>query len=228
MLQPLGIETWNEESLSSLTEKILIISSKPLVLIDGKGGSGKTSFAMKLADNLNANLVASDDVAWWSDPIHWDSEMLSGIIQPWLNGENVSYTPSGWIKKNRVGFIEVDSSKPLIVEGSGACRETLRKIANFSVWIETDPNISRERVIQRDLANGENGGTLESVTEFTDHWDSIVDPFLAKEEAWRYADVIVSGTQSDLSSDVFFVHYPSANEAVSSPYTRTLQTAAKV
>jgi len=47
----------------------------------------------------------------------------------------------------------------------------------------------------------ENGGTLESVTEFTDWWDAIIDPFLLEEEAWKYVNVIVSGTKSDLKSD---------------------------
>ena len=193
MLQPLGIDTWQEETLSALVERILAVSVRSLVLIDGKGGSGKTSFATKLADALGANLVASDDVAWWADPIYWDGEMITGIIQPWLNGENVKYKPSGWVKQNRDGFIEVDSGKPLIIEGCGACRKTLRKFATYSIWVDTDPDVCRERVIKRDLANGENGGTLESVTEFTDQWDSLVDPFLQEEEAWKYTNVIVSG-----------------------------------
>ncbi|MCL2254808.1 MAG: hypothetical protein FWC09_10225 [Lachnospiraceae bacterium] len=202
MLKSLGINAWKEETLADLADKILSISSKPLVLIDGKAGAGKTSFAVKLAEFLNANLVASDDVAWWSDPIHWDEEMLNGIIEPWLNGKNAAYTPSGWIKKHRDGFIEVDSGKALIIEGCGTCRKTLRKVANFSIWIDTDSEISRERVINRDIAKGENGGTLESVTEFTDWWESIVDPFLLEEEAWKYADLIVSGSHSDINSDV--------------------------
>jgi len=209
MLTPLGIDTWKEETLSALAEKILNISEKPLVLIDGKGGSGKTSFAIKLADMLNADKVSTDDVAWWLDPIQWDGELLDGIIQPWQNGNNVSYTPSGWIKKNRKGVIAVDSSKALIIEGCGACRKTLRNVATYSVWIDTDPHLAKERVILRDLANGENGGTRESVTTFTDWFDSIIDPFLAEEEAWKYTNVIVSGTQSDLSSNALFIYYPS-------------------
>lgn len=201
MLLSLGINTWEEEALPVLATEILKIAPNPLVLIDGKGGSGKTSFAVKLADALNADVVATDDVAWWADPIHWDGELVNGIIQPWRNGENVAYTPSGWIKKNRAGFIAVDSSKPLIIEGSGACRKTLRDFADYSVWIDTAPDISRARVIQRDLANGENGGTLESVTEFTDRWDSLVDPFLTEEAAWKYVNIIVRGFLSDLDSD---------------------------
>jgi len=213
MLSPLGIDTWKEESLSALVEQILRVAPKPLVLVDGKGGSGKTSFAVKLADALNANIVATDDICWHADPIHWDSEMLNGIIYPWLNGASVSYTPTGWIKKNREGFIAVDSSRALIIEGSGACRKTLRKFATYSVWIDTDPDISRARVIQRDFANEENGATLESVTKFIDWWDSVVDPFLVVEEAWKYTNVIVSGTQSDLSSNVVLIHYPKATSA---------------
>jgi hypothetical protein len=138
--------------------------------------------------------------------------MLIGIIQPWLNGKNVSYTPSGWIKKNRIGCIKVDSNKPLIVEGCGACRKTLRDVATYSIWIDTDPKLARERVIKRDLANGENGGTLESVTEATDWFDSIIDPFLAEEKAWTHTNVIISGTQSDLSSGTLLVHYPNPEE----------------
>jgi len=207
MLQPLGIDIWKEENLAVLVAEILNVSSKPLILIDGKAGSGKTSFATKLAENLNANMVATDDVAWWLDPIHWDGELLTGIIEPWQNGENVAYRPSGWMKKDRAGFIMVDASKALVIEGSGACRKTLREMATYSIWVDTDPDVARERVIQRDLANGENGETLEAVTEFTDWWDAILDPFLAAEAAWKHANVIVSGMQSDLSANRLFVHY---------------------
>lgn len=202
MLPLLGIDKWEEESLSNLATKILAISPKPLILIDGKGGSGKSSLAKKLADVLNANLVCTDDIAWWLHPIEWEDELLNGIIKPWLNGGEVAYTPPGWIKKNREGFIEVDSEKPLIVEGSGVCRKTLREIANYTIWMNADPDLARERGIQRNIANGEDGGTLESVTEMWDWFDSIADPFLLEEEAWKHVDIIVSGVHSDLRTHI--------------------------
>jgi uridine kinase len=208
MFPSLGIDTWKEETLSVLAAKILNISPKPFILIDGKGGSGKTSFALKLANIFSANIVATDDICWWADPIHWDDEMLNGIVKPWFNGKKIAYTPSGWIKKNRPGCIKVNPNKALIIEGSGACRNTLRKMATYSVWIDTEPDVCRLRVIQRDLANGENGGTLKSVTEFTDWWDSVVDPFLLKEKAWEYANVIINGSHSDLSYTTLLIHHP--------------------
>jgi len=208
MLPSLKISSWSQESLSEFVSRITNITSKPLILIDGVGGSGKTSLSVKLAAILNANLVSSDDVAWCTDPLKWDDEMLAGIINPWLEGKNITYRPSGWIKENRPGFIEVGADKALIIEGSGVSRKTLRKYATYTIWVDTESEIARARVIQRDLANGENGGTLESVTEFTDWWDSVVDPFMLEEKPWEYADVIVNGFLSDNMYNNLMIHTP--------------------
>ncbi|MCL2704160.1 MAG: hypothetical protein FWE91_11220 [Defluviitaleaceae bacterium] len=208
MLPSLEINSWSEESLPNLAKKISKIAPKPLVLIDGAAGSGKTTLAAKLAYLLNANLVHSDDVSWGADPIHWDGEILAGIINPWLNEKNVAYRPTGWVKGNRPGSIDVDPNKALVIEGMGAGRKTLRTIAAYSIWVDTEPGIARERVVQRDLANGENGGTIESITEFANWWDSLLIPLFLEEQSWKYADVIVSGAQSDLISNNLMVHVP--------------------
>ena len=204
MIPSLGINSWEKVTLSYLTEEILTISSKPLILIDGNGGSGKTTFAKRLVNTLNANLVSSDDICWYADPIYWDDEMIDGIIRHWLKEKNVSYRPSGWIKENRPGFINVDPNKALIIEGMGACRRTLREFASYSVWVDSEPDIARMRVINRDLAAGENGGTFESVSQFTDWWDSLLHPFFLQEEPWNNASIIVSGSLYEKDSDILF------------------------
>ena len=208
-LPSLNINSWSEESLSDLAAKIGDNVSKPLILIDGAAGSGKTTLALKLADILNADLVQTEDENWCADPIHWDHEMLEGIVNPWINGKNVAYRPAGWVKEGRQGSIEVDPNRALIIEGMGACRKTLRDIAAYSIWVDTEPEIARERVVKRDLANGENGGTVESVTEFADWWDSLLAPLFLEEESWKYVDVIVSGSQDNSVSDNLLIHVPS-------------------
>lgn len=208
MLSPLEINGWSETTWSGLAAQISGHAPRPLILVDGAAGSGKTTLASRLVDILEGNLVHTDDVSWCADPIHWDEEMLDGIIRPWMGGTNVSYRPKGWIKENRPGSIEVDSGKALIIEGMGACRKTMRSVATYSIWVDTDPQIARMRVVQRDLANGENGGTVESVTKFADWWDSLLKPLFLEEEPWNYVDVIVSGMQSDLSQGKLMVHIP--------------------
>lgn len=84
----------------------------------------------------------------------------------------------------------------------------MRAAATYSIWVDAEPHIARMRVVQRDLANGENGGTVESVTKFADWWDSLLKPLFLEEEPWKYVDVIVSGIQSDLSQDKLMIHMP--------------------
>lgn len=90
----------------------------------------------------------------------------------------------------------------------GAGRKSLREIAAYSIWVETEPKTARERVVQRDLANGENGGTVESFTKFADWWDSLLMPLFLDEEPWKYADVIVNSMQCDLFSPNIEIHVP--------------------
>lgn len=52
-----------------------------------------------------------------------------------------------------------------------------------------------------DGANGENGGTIESITAFADWWDSLLTPLFLEEEPWKYVVLIVSGSKSDLNSN---------------------------
>ncbi|MDO4275418.1 MAG: hypothetical protein Q4D16_17260 [Eubacteriales bacterium] len=206
-LPSLEIKGWSEETLSNLAAQILNHMPRPLILIDGAAGSGKTTLAKKLADLLDADLVHTDDVSWCADPVHWDGEMLAGIVGPWLAGKKTAYKPTGWIKENRPGFINVDPDRALIIEGMGACRRTMRECAAYSIWVDTEPEIARARVVQRDIANGENGGTVESVTKFADWWDSLMLPLFLEEEAWNHVDVIVNGSRSDLTKDKLLVHH---------------------
>lgn len=207
-LPSLEIKSWSEETLSVLAAKILNRMPKPLILIDGAAGSGKTTLAKKLAELLYADLVHTDDVSWCADPVHWDDEMLAGIVNPWLYGKKVSYKPASWIKENRPGYINADPDRALIIEGMGACRKSMRAAGAYSIWVDTEPGISRNRVVQRDVANGENGGTVESVTKFADWWDSQMLPLLLEEEAWKHVDVIVDGSRSDLPEDKILIHDP--------------------
>jgi len=206
VLPSLEIDSWTYESLSNIVKRVLNINKKPLVLIDGVAGSGKTTLSVIIADIINANLVHIDDVCWNADPIHYDVEMLDGIINPWFNGNNVSYKPTGWIKENRIGSIEIDPNKALVIEGMGVCRKTLREIATYSIWLDIESELARNRLVRRDIASGADGGTLESITKFADWLDSLLIPFLIEEKPWKYVNLIVSGSKSDLVSNNFLVH----------------------
>ena len=194
MLPSLGLSAGEVVSPQAVAQTILARTARPLVLVDGVGGSGKTTLARTLAAVMGAGLVHTDDVAWWSDPLAWDQELIAGVLDPWRAGRTVRYRPSGWVSKNRIGHVYADGQAPLVVEGMGVIRDTLRPLAGFLVWVETDGRTAHERVVARDLASGENGGTVQSVTAMTNDWDALVIPFMREQAAWKHADLIVDGT----------------------------------
>ena len=88
----------------------------------------------------------------------------------------------------------------------GVCRKTLREVATYSIWLDIESEFARNRLVRRDIASGADGGTLESITKFADWFDSLLIPFLIEEKPWKYVNLIVSGSESDLVSNNFLVH----------------------
>lgn len=164
-----------------------------LILVDGGSGSGKTTFADQAAALLGANLVRTDDLAWHHHATDWDNELVSHVIEPWQRGELVRYRPPGWVTRDRAGAVTVDPGRQLIIEGVGAARAFLARLADLVIWVQTDRTLARERGIARDV---ELGRTPAEAERFWAEWMSAEEPFLAAERPWRNADLIVDGAFS--------------------------------
>jgi len=191
-----------------------------LILVDGTGGSGKSTFAKDLVAALNmasrsgvnnevptsnisngdgetpgaAALVAVDDISWWLDPIDWESQMLAGVIEPWFETGMVNYRPPGWIEKSREGSVTAASNRFLVVEGVTAGRVSLAKLATVLIWVNTDPEVAFRRMVDRDLALGLNGGTRAEVEQFALDFMAGEIPFQLAQRPWERADLIVDCT----------------------------------
>jgi len=162
-----------------------------LILVDGRSGSGKSTFAGLLARVLGAAVVATDDVAWHLHPTDWAAQMLDGVVQPWSQGREVRYTPPGWPRHGRRGEIQVPSGSDLIIEGVGASRRELKPYAHLTVWVRSNSMEARRRGIERDIVLGR---TRQEAETFWDEWMSAERPFLESEQPWARADLVVDGT----------------------------------
>ena len=69
---------------------LALVGHPSLVLVDGRGGGGKTTFAERLAGLLGASLVHTDDVAWEHSRFGWDDLLREHVLEPWRRGEAVS------------------------------------------------------------------------------------------------------------------------------------------
>jgi hypothetical protein len=167
-----------------------------IVAVDGRGGSGKTTLAERLAASMEpAAVVHSDDVAWWHSRFGWDDLMIQGVIAPLRAGRGVHYQPPGWAKRGRQGHIDVPAGvRTVFLEGVGVSRRSLAALIDVAVWVQSDYEEARRRGIARDVAEGL--GEEEALREWL-AWEAEEVPFLLDDRPWERARYIVAGETPD-------------------------------
>lgn len=170
-----------------------ITATPSLILVDGRSGSGKSTFAEWLARRRGSVVIATDDVAWHLSPTEWADAMIEGIIRPWARGEAVACRPPGWVLRGRDGHIAVPAGADLIVEGVGAARLELAPYSQMVVWVQADRTEARRRGIERDVRQGRE---LGAAAQFWDDWMHSEEPFLEAGQPWTRADLVIDGTSS--------------------------------
>nr|WP_300144601.1 cobalt ABC transporter [Propionicimonas sp.] len=130
---------------------------RPVVLIDGGAGSGKTTLADALAEwwpgRTAAQVVGLDELYPGWGGLAAGSAAVPEVIAgsgfrtwDWAAGRPGSWRP-------------LDPSAPLILEGCGAISPASRALAGLAVWLELDEATRKQRALARD-------GEL-----FARHWD---------------------------------------------------------
>lgn len=193
------VENWElvtDDELRAHVEHLLPPGPNHLILVDGRSGSGKSTFARRLASLLEGQVVHTDDIAWNYDIIDWDGALMQGVIEPWRAGQDVSYKPLGWIRMGRDGAVEAAASPILVVEGVGAGRKSLAELADLVVWVQSDNEQARTRGIERDMQEGERSERVEA-ERFWDEWMSTETPYLNEERSWEHAQLIINGTPKE-------------------------------
>ena len=173
-------------------ELLAVVGRPSLVLVDGRGGGGKTTFSSRLVGLLGAGLVHTDDIAWEYSRFGWDDLLVGGVIGPWRGGGDVSYRPPGWAAHDRPGAVEVAGGRPLVIEGCGVGRAELAGLGDLVVWVQSDRTEARARGLARDASYGTR--TPEEAEAFWDDWMTEEEPFFAADRPWERAGLVVLGT----------------------------------
>ncbi len=185
---------WDALDDGELRERLRSLLPHPdtaLILVDGRSGSGKSTLADRLSRLVDGEVVHSDDIAWHLDPIDWADVLLHGVVDPWRRGEPVCFRPPGWVSKGRPGAVVVAAGRALVVEGVGAGRATLATNADLVVWVQSDRDVARHRALARDVRLGR---SPQAAAEFWEEWMRAEEPFLAADQPWSRATVVVNGT----------------------------------
>lgn len=154
-----------------------------LIGIDGHAGSGKSTFAERLAEALGGVPVLHlDDVATHEELFGWTERLRRQVLEPLSTGRAAHWAPYDWVER-RFGPARVLEPVPLLlVEGVGAGRRALRPHLARLLWMETPRTLSWGRGRNRD------GRELDL---FWDGWERAELAHFADDPSRPFADTLV-------------------------------------
>jgi hypothetical protein len=191
---------WRVALLSELVSMLLktggrLVGRPRIVAVDGRSGSGKTTLAERFRTAVpGAEVVHTDDIAWWHSRFGWSDLMIDGVLGPLHRGRSLHYQPPAWANRCRAGHIDVSArASVVIIEGVGAARREVTHLLDAAVWVQSDFSEAERRAILR-------GGADAPARELRDAWMTEEIPFLAADRPWERATIIVAGT-TDITHD---------------------------
>ena len=121
-----------------------------ITLIDGRSGSGKTTFATELARSTGAQLLSLDDVyPGWDGLEAAEAHVLHHVLRAIAEGRPPRWRSWNWPDARPGTWY--DLQRPLVIEGCGAISPAARALADHALWIELPDDVERRRrAIARD------------------------------------------------------------------------------
>jgi uridine kinase len=174
----------------------LVLSRPPrlgpvrLVAVDGPSGAGKTVFADRLAKQLNAPVVHTDDLLdGWGDQFTFWTRLEDKVLQPLRRGRTAAYQPYRW---NPPGFageaVRIEPAGVVVMEGVSSARRVIRPELSLAVFVTAPPLLRWSRVLARD-------GTADvAFPAYLERWRAAEDRHFAADRTAEYAEVGVDGT----------------------------------
>jgi uridine kinase len=176
-----------EKISSQVLELIDRGNQTPIILIDGRAGSGKSTFAESLQRQLFRDgesaprVIHMDNIfEGWDGLALGSGYMVRFILQPLARRETASWQDWSWVKNQRSSWREFSGGTPLIIEGCGSLTERSKEHADISIWLEASEETRRERWIQR-----------ERHLEKFDFWAAQELDFYAREKSQSLADLVM-------------------------------------
>ena len=163
------------------------VTGRPaIVLLDGRSGSGKSTFGRRLLDRVpDAALLRLDDVyPGWDGLEQGSAQVLRSVLEPLSAGAAASWRRHDWVTGLPAERVAVDPGRPLVIEGAGALSRANRRLATFAAWIELDAPARYERAMARDG---------ETYAPHWERWAAQEEDFAAREHPARLADIRIDG-----------------------------------
>ena len=127
-----------------------------LIAIDGPAGAGKTTLAAKFfkdfRDCKTVTVIHMDDLydGWENALSEQLTQKLKVITEAYLAHEVFHVEIFNWVTLKFDELRRYEPADILILEGVGAAQRSVRDAGAITYWLDVEPSIGLERVLQRD------------------------------------------------------------------------------
>ncbi|NQX10077.1 ATP-binding protein [Microbacteriaceae bacterium VKM Ac-2855] len=124
-----------------------------IILIDGPSGAGKSTFATALIAALGggAALVRMDDLyPGWEGLMAGSLLSERDIVAPIHRGHRARYRRWDWGASAPSTWFTVVAADIVVIEGCGSATRRNRRLADLTVWLQTDDTVRKMRALTRD------------------------------------------------------------------------------
>lgn len=125
-----------------------------LVLVDGRSGAGKTSFAALLAARWptgGAQVLALDSLyPAWEGLTEGARYATENVIIPYAAGQPARWRRWDWERSERAEEHAIEPDRGLVIEGCGILTAEAASRAPIRIWLEAPADTRRERALARD------------------------------------------------------------------------------
>ncbi|MEO4054838.1 AAA family ATPase [Solibacillus sp. CAU 1738] len=191
-------------SFKQLVDSIHEVSKKQstlLIGIDGCGGSGKSTFAGKIKEEIsNVTIVHKDDFYLPSSqiinthptnkPIGADYDwkrLLNQVLEPISQEKEGYYQRYDWETDSLAEWHTVPVGGIVIIEGVYSIRKELVDKYDFKIWVDCPRETRLSRGLDRD---GE-----EAREMWENNWMISEDIYVEKHKPYESADIVADGTK---------------------------------
>lgn len=180
-----------DKGLAEVLSAIEAIADKsPIILIDGRTGTGKTELAKKLQNELFAMLeqaprvISMDDLyPGWGGLNEGAMYLLRQILIPLSKNQTAHWNKFDWENETREQKLSsFEGGTPLIVEGCGALSLASHELSDFAIWLSAPEQIRKKRFSERD------GGAFD---DYFDKWSAQEDEFYSTHRSAELANLRV-------------------------------------
>jgi uridine kinase len=157
-----------------------------VVAIDGRSGAGKSTLAAELALELEAPIVALEDLyGGWDGLAAGIVRLVAAVLAPIAAGRSARVPRYDWQARSWSEPWLLPAPELLIVEGVGAGARATAPYTSLLVWIERAPAVRRERTWGRD-------GAVYDDAQWR-RWAALEQAYVERERPRERADIVLGG-----------------------------------